>query len=281
MNRKHIGERAPGDLNAWRKDKCRCYTCSGAWGRYQKQRLGPGWQALVDAEPVREHIAYLRASRIPLREIARRSGVALSTIGAIRGGSRNRPRTTRVRPEIAQRILAVLPSTAASGSSGFIDGVGTWRRLQALNALGFPRIFLAQRLGSHQGYMHLERPTMVRATFADAVLRLYNELWDADPAAYGLRPSAITAARKRAAAAGWPPPLGWDDDEIDNPRAEPRTGEPDSSAAARRAEELLAEAQFIAPRPLALAEVPVRAEIAARLEITPGYLDKLLAKAAA
>jgi hypothetical protein len=31
LSRRHISARAPGDLQAYRADGCRCYPCADAW----------------------------------------------------------------------------------------------------------------------------------------------------------------------------------------------------------------------------------------------------------
>ncbi len=277
MNRKHIGAREPGDLEAYRRDKCRCYPCCNGWSVYERRRKEPGWKPYVDVQPVREHIAYLMAHGVAARAIARRAQVSVNGLAAIRGLG---PATTRVRAELADRILAVQPEAGIVGANGYVDSPGTYRRLQALQAKGFPRRFLARRLGRNERALHIDEPRMMRPAFADAVRRLYDELWDADPARYGLRPSAVTMARARAAAAGWALPLEWDDDEIDNPAAAPRRA-PEPRKVGSKPVRLREDALFIIETsPIDLAARRDRDAIAARLEISTDYLDKLLKTAA-
>jgi hypothetical protein len=62
----------------------------------------------------------------------------------------------------------------------------------------------------------------VRAGTARAVCALYDELWDQPPPEGTHRDKiAASRARNRAAAHGWPPPLAWDDDTIDDPDVVP------------------------------------------------------------
>lgn len=218
ISRKHVGDRKPGNINAYRHDSCRCYPCCHAWAAYDKRRKADGWQPYVDAGPAREHIAQLMASGVPVTTIARRAGVSLNGLNGIRGVGV--PQTARVRTELAARILAIRPEVDIIGAHGYFESTGTYRRLRALQAKGFPKSLLARRLGTR--YLDLDEQRMVRPAFADAVRRLYDELWDADPERLGLRPCAITVARTRAAAAGWALPIEWDDDEIDDPTAQPR-----------------------------------------------------------
>jgi hypothetical protein len=64
----------------------------------------------------------------------------------------------------------------------------------------------------------------VTPALQQAVVSLYDEMWDQPPAEHtGAQRRAATAARARAARNGWPPPMGLDDDQIDNPRYRPRT----------------------------------------------------------
>jgi hypothetical protein len=69
------------------------------------------------------------------------------------------------------------------------------------------------------------RTASVTPAIHAAVCDLYDQIWD-------LRPSERTRAERRAAAAartraarhGWSAPMGLDDDRIDDPRYDPRTG---------------------------------------------------------
>lgn len=62
-----------------------------------------------------------------------------------RGGH---PPVRRVRPATAQRILAITPSEANVAAGGHVSAIGTWRRLQALTALGWALPVLAVQLDS-------------------------------------------------------------------------------------------------------------------------------------
>lgn len=92
------------------------------------------------------------------------------------------------------------------------NGIGTQRRLQALVAIGWPASALAARLNVGQAVIGrlYHRPRVHIATAA-AVRSLYDQLWDI--------PGPSTRSRRYAAAAGWKPPMFWDDDTIDLPRA--------------------------------------------------------------
>jgi transcriptional regulator with XRE-family HTH domain len=99
-----------------------------------------------------------------------------------------------------------------------LDATGTRRRLQALAAIGWSYPELAARC-------HVARSTLAkwttRATVYTATARtvadLYEQLHDT--------PGSSVKSSRRAAAAGWPPPIAWDDDTIDDPTAVPFAGE--------------------------------------------------------
>ncbi len=111
-----------------------------------------------------------------------------------------------------------------TGNPHMLNAVGTRRRIQALSAIGWTYGDLAERLGVTRSAVHHltdERPR-IEATTARRITALYDRL-SMTPG-----PSAIT--RARALAAGWPPPLAWDDDTIDDPTAKPSLGPPPSTA---------------------------------------------------
>lgn len=279
ISRKHISDRQPGALQAWR-DGCRCYPCSGAWSEYRKRQQAEDWKPFVDAQPVRDHLAHLSAHGIGVGRVATLTGVQRTTLHGIRGAC-GRKRTTRVRTETADRILAIRPDMHTADAGAYIDGTGTYRRLRALAALGFPATHLAHRLGSRYGHLHLLAPsTYVRAGFARAVCRLYDELWLADPAQFGVRPSTITATRRRAEANGWPRPLEWDDDVIDDPAAEAqRVGRVEDDGERTVTPEQLEDLRWI----LSTVDVDVstlagREQVGTRLGIKAQRVEYILAK---
>lgn len=101
-----------------------------------------------------------------------------------------------------------------------IDATGTRRRAQALLTLGYPYSYQAEQIGyDRNDYTKMLRsyPT-VRAKTAHAVAGLYERLWDT-PASDSW---SSRKARRLAARMGYPPPLAWDDDTIDDPDALPQ-----------------------------------------------------------
>lgn len=103
---------------------------------------------------------------------------------------------------------------------GPITAVGTRRRLQALVAIGYTQHDLCRISGlSPSSVSHLIRGNVRRTSPAKAelVAKLYDRL--------SMTPGGNRDAAARAKHLGWPPPLAWDDDSIDDPAAEPDFGE--------------------------------------------------------
>jgi hypothetical protein len=104
---------------------------------------------------------------------------------------------------------------AAQGLRRTVPAVGTNRRIQALYAIGWPGGLIAAELGfSRSRLTNLTNgQRVVYAATAARVRDLYDRL-------SGRRgPSRVTAGR--AAQLGYVPPIGWDDDQIDDPAGRP------------------------------------------------------------
>lgn len=96
--------------------------------------------------------------------------------------------------------------------------IGTHRRIQALVACGWTFSALARHLDrSPYAVRAILSHDRVRLDTARRIIALYDQLWDTPP------PNNRTAnlARNHAARHGWPVPLAWDDDTIDDPTAKP------------------------------------------------------------
>ena len=196
-------------------------TDPAAYQRHRRRRTGYGmWQPYVAIEPVEAHIRALNAAGVQRTLIAALSGVSRSTLERIGRDKPSRPRLTMLRPETAERILAVRPDrsqTVDAPASKRVPALGTRRRIRALMALGWTGPQLAARLGMDRGnFARLLRRRQVTAETARKVADLYAALSD-------VRPSGDPSDRGRTIAAreGWPPPAAWDDDRIDDPRARP------------------------------------------------------------
>ncbi len=195
---------------------CRCDACraANATAEREKYRLRAygRWRPLVDAGPVREHLAVLAGRGIKTKRVSQLSGISHPAIVRIAEG-----RTVRVRAQTAEAILAVQPSPDLLTPRAHVDGAGTRRRLQALVAVGWTRSKLAEHIGIHHTNLcGIVTADSVRADTARKVAAAYDALWDRQPPmGTPADRRAAAAARREAAEKGWLPPAAWDDDLID------------------------------------------------------------------
>lgn len=113
-----------------------------------------------------------------------------------------------------------------------VSAIGASRRIKALYAIGWSADELGKKLGVstqviHDHGQHLR--TRMRVSTAERYRKLYEELSDTPG------PSAVTAGRARKL--NYVPPIGWDDDTIDDPAGQPwteyRNDDPDHAAVLR------------------------------------------------
>ncbi|WP_246080803.1 helix-turn-helix domain containing protein [Modestobacter altitudinis] len=224
-----------GTRTAYVKDRCRCTDCTAANTTASclanRERSYGRWQPYVDAHPVHEHIAALRAAGIGVERIAHLADMALSHIRELADpGLGDGPGTRRVRPATAARILSIGIDDANRAPHSRIDATGTRRRLQALIATGWALDLLANRLGRRPTSLErsMTSPSVTTRTAKD-VAELYERLENTPPPRRtGEQQAATDAARTHAAAQGWQPPLAWDDIDRDpTPERSARPHTPD------------------------------------------------------
>jgi hypothetical protein len=122
--------------------------------------------------------------------------------------------------------MTVLTDTGlACRTAGHVDSGGTTWRLRSLVAMGHDATRIASALGVHpqtiQKILRGEAAT-VTARLRDEARHLWDAWWDK-------RPPELTCSQRRAAAAsrlraerlGWCPPLGLDEDALDEPGYRP------------------------------------------------------------
>ncbi|MFH8813098.1 hypothetical protein ACH4GZ_38865 [Streptomyces hygroscopicus] len=223
-----VSEREHGTYVKYKLDGCRCYPCCFADSEYRRNReraIAYGtWQPFVDAEPVRAHVRSLMEFGIGWKRLAALAGVPTGAMSKLLYGDqrRNMAPSKQIRPRTAAALLAVEPSLENLGSVVAVDATGTRRRLQALIRAGWPKAQLAKRLGmlpSNFGDV-LTRPQVTVRTVR-AVMRLYDELWQADPREHGVDNQAYSRTVNYASKLGWAPVGAWDDDTIDDPATVP------------------------------------------------------------
>jgi len=201
-----------GSTTAYAKQGCRCDICRIATAKRTKvwrlQRLR-GVEHLVNADPLRDHVAALMAGGMSFKAIA------ISAGWSSRNGLADAITRKRVKPRTLARVLAVRLDSDNTRDA-YVDATGSRRRLQALAVNGWSSYFLARQLGHSQPATiqdigNGDTPT-IRLRTKDAIRVMYDELWD--------QPGPSPRTANIAKAKGWLPALAWDDDLIDRPEHE-------------------------------------------------------------
>jgi len=94
------------------------------------------------------------------------------------------------------------------------DSIGTARRIRALVAIGYTQAELAQKIGMHESWV-CKLAKGDRAQVNSATVQRVGEVYDR----LSMTPGASDRARRHALRHGWPPPLAWEEDGIDDPNA--------------------------------------------------------------
>jgi hypothetical protein len=134
------------------------------------------------------------------------------------------------------------------------------RRIQALARTGWPLSDIAAALGLPRvgldgilGGDRIENDVVVKTA------ALYDHWWEGppappDPAAALAQTSTVQHARDR----GWAPPMAWDDDQIDDPKAKPSGVRPFAHKAAHRRADIVEDLQFLLTGPGTAADIAAR-----------------------
>ena len=203
---------------------CRGPSCTAAareYGNERRKRQAYGrWQPWVDAEPVRTHVQQLRRNGMGVRRIVALSGVSYTVVQRLLWSVQGAEPTSKMRPANAAALMSVGVDLAPSS---LVPSAGARRRVEALMTLGWSQQAIAQLLGWQPNRVSsLRGKARVEVASAAAVAGLYDRLW-ASPAPTGTPAERWSSSRTRnyAARCGFVPPLGWDDETIDNPSARP------------------------------------------------------------
>lgn len=208
-----------GTVTGRKYHKCTCLPCYNAAAAYEqrrRRRLGAGvWAPFVDIEPVRAHIEDLHDQGMAYEHIATAAGLRREHLDRIRCAIPSRAAEQRVRHETAARILAVRYQVEQLPNTAYVPATGALRRVQALRALGWPVHELARRCGvSYRTLVMIRRQRVVYAATYQAIALLFEDLRDQDPIRHGVTKRSAHRLRRECRAAGFAPPLAWDD--IDN-----------------------------------------------------------------
>lgn len=104
-------------------------------------------------------------------------------------------------------------------SPGFVDSTGTIRRIHALQRLGWKTEIIAAHgpWSSNDAVAELTKRSRISRRNAEIIAEIYDLL--------SMTVGPSEGAMRWAESRGWPPPLAWDDDTIDDPGAEPHCGQ--------------------------------------------------------
>lgn len=181
----------------------------GYCGPDYRYRLHTGRYGYRDAAPARGHVVALRALGWTHEQIAEAAGTSTWVPHKLTTGA-----TRYLLAESEAAILAVplMPRASHRG----VDGTGTYRRLEALQWMGWTLTEIAGRVGlrPHTLTTLRSRGEMVSHRVALAMAAVYEQL------SHQPGPSRMTATKARRR--GYAPPLAWDTDTIGNPAARPR-----------------------------------------------------------
>ena len=171
--------------------------------RYQQRQAGT-WAPFTATAPVREHVDQLRAAGMTSEQIAKISGVSVSTLTRMY-------RVTRMTAAAADAVLAIpapqpTPRATAVPGPGPKPGPDTTRQLQALVADGWSLTQLADAAGIHErtAWQTVHGHTNASPRTVAAVDALYHQLRLEDPG----DDYAAVRSRRRAERNGWTPTTG-------------------------------------------------------------------------
>lgn len=210
-------------------DRCRCFDCMYANADYEtlrSRKKAYGVVTHVPAGPARDHIRNLMEQGMGLRSIVATGVISRGGLTKLIYGKRDahgvlHP-TNRIEKARADAILA-LEFALADGA--LVPALGATRRLQALHALGWSQRLLAQQLDiepkNFTRLIHEMGGSITVAT--DRRIRgLYERIsMTPPPQNTSMEQASVTRAKREAQLNGWAPPLAWDDDDLDDPKARP------------------------------------------------------------
>ncbi|MFJ9558230.1 hypothetical protein ACIRPH_30870 [Nocardiopsis sp. NPDC101807] len=207
-----------GSLLYCYKSGCGHDECRRHWNAYEmnrKRQIAYGrWEPYVDAAPAREHVLWLIAEGVPIKNLV----PIYPTVHVLVYGrpAEGQSPTKRMRRESADALLAVRPTLDMLGERARIDGAGARRRVWAMCALGYSLAEQARRMGSTVfRFRQLLADDTVTVGFYRRVVALYDDVSMVRPEGW-----VADKTRRWAAAQGHLPPLAWDDDLIDLPEAD-------------------------------------------------------------
>lgn len=181
-----------------------------AWEAGYARDRDRGLHRYVEATDTRATLRRFLEAKVPVRAIARAGGLSDTAIGTIIDGRR-----THVQRATAAKVAALTLVDVYELAAGTVPAVGAVRRVQALMALGWRKPDL-QSAGIPAAQLVTRSRPRVTATTWHQVREVYDQL--------SMTPGPSPTARARATRRGYAPPLAWDENSIDDPRARPQLG---------------------------------------------------------
>ena len=160
------------------------------------------------ADRARQHVAALRRLGWTYEQIADTAGTSSWVPHQLATGG---TRTLRLESEQAILTVPLVPQGSHRGT----DGTGTYRRVEALQWMGWPMAEIARRVGVATYTLTTLRSRREPVSFR--VGRAVADVYECLSTVPGPSPQTATKARRR----GYAPPLAWDDDSIDDSAARP------------------------------------------------------------
>ena len=202
------------------RQRSRDYSYQRRWAVY-----GNTWDAVVvgdELERVCQHVrGLLELPGVTVKGITTVSGIGSAHIYSMLKGKRRKVHRTT-----AEALLGVTPQRALPVATGLLDSIGAARMLQALACEGWDSPSLSALSGFHRVTLDRWRRGFwpgIHPRYHQRLVQLYRKILGLpDPSG----PSEST--RRWAQRAGFVPPEGWADGDIDNPDAEPLPPLPDT-----------------------------------------------------
>lgn len=169
-----------------------------------------GRRRYVVADDTRTRLQDLAQTRVPLRALADASGLSDTALARILQG-----RHGHVQRRTADRVAAVTLTEVYDRASGLVPSIGAVRRVEALMALGWRKSDLLAH-----GVPPVQLVTRPRHLISADGWRQVRQVYDR----LSMTPGSCPTTRNRAAARGYVPPLAWDEETMDDPRAGPDRG---------------------------------------------------------
>lgn len=182
-----------------------------AWEAGYVRDRARGRRRYVPAGETRTRLRDLTQAGVPPAAVAAATGLSDTAVGHILDG-----RHRQVQHGTAERVAAVTLTQVYDRAAGHVPNVGAVRRVEALMALGWRKSDLLA-----EGVPPAQLVTRPRDRISASAWRRVRAVYDR----LSMTPGPSPTARARASARGYAPPLAWDDDTIDDPRARPDLGD--------------------------------------------------------